>query len=695
MSKKFLLIILILTTGLVFGQNTKRAFTLDDIYRVKGVSAPVLNPEEDYMIFTVSELNLYQGSSKSTLYKLDNEGGEPKVIETGGKRVIAPFFDPEGKIIYFLSQVDGTSQLHSFNVESGEIKLLTNFYPGIDNPKITKDGKKIAFTAKVYPECGADGQCNKTNADAFADGPVHAHIADSLLFRHWTEYDDDMFYHTFLLDLTTGNIKDLTPGYFHSPIYYAGGGADFDISPDGQFLVVASNRGATPEQNTNSDLFLINTETFETKNITSQNLAWDGSPSFSPDGRYLAYRKQLVPGYESDKFRIALYNLSNGHDKILTEEIDNWVGEIHWADDSRMIYFTVEEAGYDPLYSIDVKSNEITKIRGEICTGGFSISNNGKSIFYTYRLNHLPAEIYRFDLSSKKEAQLTFFNKKLLEEVDFRPVEHLWVEGANGKKVHTMIVKPFGFDPSKKYPAVINIHGGPQSQWRDAFRGDNQVYAGAGYVYVIPNPHGSTGYGQEYTLGISGDYTGKIVEDIMKVTDAIENLDYVDKNRVGAMGWSFGGYMVNWLQGITDRYKCFASMMGLYDLESFYGTTEELWFPEFDLKGTPWSSDLYQLHSPSNNVLNFSTPTLVVTGKLDYRVSYNQSLQYFTALQKLKIPSRLIIFDYDGHWPSHLRSMPLYYNSHLEWFHTYLGGDPAPYDSKLMMRNRAYEGKKW
>jgi dipeptidyl aminopeptidase/acylaminoacyl peptidase len=236
----------------------------------------------------------------------------------------------------------------------------------------------------------------------------------------------------------------------------------------------------------------------------------------------------------------------------------------------------------------------------------------------------------------------------------------------------------------------MNVHGGPQSQWMNSFRGDWQVYPGAGYVLAFPNPHGSTGYGQEYTREISGDWGGKPFEDLMKVTDALANLPYVDSTRMGAMGWSYGGYMMNWFQARTKRFKCLASMMGLYDLRSEWGSTEELWFPNFDLKGQPWNSDLYKEFSPSEYVRNFATPTLIITGQLDFRIPYTQGIQYFTTLQTLGIPSRLIILKNDGHWPNVVKSMPLYYDAHLDWFHKYLGGAPAPYDVEKMVKNRTF-----
>jgi dipeptidyl aminopeptidase/acylaminoacyl peptidase len=328
---------------------------------------------------------------------------------------------------------------------------------------------------------------------------------------------------------------------------------------------------------------------------------------------------------------------------------------------------------------------KIEKLIENVPVSSFDISAANDFAIFTYTFTHKPVEIARYDFLKKEMKDLTSFNKEFTDSVDVQPSEKVWVKGADGIPVHVFIVKPHGFDPNKKYPVVINVHGGPQMQWMDSFRADWQIYPSAGYIVVYPNPHGSTGYGQKYTAAISNDWDGKVYEDIMKVTDYMETLPYVDKNKIGAMGWSYGGYFMNLLQAKTKRYKCLASMMGIYDLNQFKEDTEEQWFSNWDLGRKD-----FQKMSPSEYASNFSTPTLIITGEKDYRVTYLNSLRYFTVLQTKGIESRLIVFKNDGHWPSGLKSMPLYYNAHLEWFHKYLGGAPAPWDSKKMVRNLHY-----
>ena len=338
-----------------------------------------------------------------------------------------------------------------------------------------------------------------------------------------------------------------------------------------------------------------------------------------------------------------------------------------------------------PLFKINVETKKIAKVIEKRVISNFTLSPKNDFVVYTHSLVHKPVELAYYNLSSGRNLDLTTVNKAFTDSVDVRPAEQVWVKGANGKPVHMFIVKPHDFDPSKKYPLVINVHGGPQYQWMDSFRGDWQVYPGAGYVLAFPNPHGSIGYGQEYTAAISDDWDGKVYEDVMKATDYLADLDYVDENKMGAMGWSYGGYFMNILQAKTDRFKCLSSMMGIYDLKEFKDETEELWFANWDLK-----REDYETMSPSKYEDNFKTPTLIITGERDYRIPYTQSVRYFTVLQNKGIDSRLIVFKNDGHWPSRLRSMPLYYNSHLEWFHKYLGGKKAPWDSKKLIRNLAY-----
>ena len=668
----------------------KKAFAIDDLYKIQSVGAPVVSPDGKHIAYTVSKAVLAKGKSFTDIYVMDADGKNSVRITDNGKGNDNPIWTADSKSIYYVSSVTETPQVYLYTVGDKKSTQITNFSMGAADPVLSPDNKLIAFSAEVYPECGADSKRNAETDSIASKGPVQAYVADHLLFRHWTEYAAGKCSHILIFNTETKKYTDVTPGEFVSPVFMLGGGVGFNFSPDSKELCYVSNHSDHPEASTNADLFLVPVTGGEAVNITKDNLAWDGSPVYSPDGKYIAYRKQLIPGYESDKFNIALYNRQNHESTILTEKFDNWIDDIKWNADSRSIYFTGEVTGNQPVYIIDITTKAIKPVIGEKAVFSFDTDKKGY-LYFTSNSVGKPTEMYRLKLSDKKVSQLTSLNLELENAVDIRPADTMWVAGADGIKVEVFIVKPHNFDPNKKYPLIMNVHGGAQSQWMNSFRGDWQVYPGAGYVLAYPNPHGSTGYGQEYTREISGDWGGKPFEDLMKVTDALSKLSYIDSTRMGAMGWSYGGYMMNWFQAKTTRFKCLASMMGLYDLRSMWGVTEELWFPNFDLKGQPWNSDLYKKFSPSEYVKNFATPTLIITGQLDFRVSYTQSLQYFSTLQTLGIPSRLIILKNDGHWPSNVKSMPLYYDAHLDWFHKYLGGDPAPYDVDKMVKNQAFK----
>lgn len=684
MKNKLTVLLLIFISISITAQ--KRAFTIEDLYKIKSVGNPVLSNSGEKIVYTVTEYDLPSAKTTNTVYVMNKNGSSLESISDKLPDAYSPFWSANDDL-YLLSK----GQLYKYSFNNGKAEQLTDFYAGVSDPIVSNDGRYIAFTAELFPECGTDNDCNKRLDESSSNGPVQAYIADELLFRHWTEYKGEKETYLILYDMIEKKYEMITSSDVLAGTYMLGGGPKYAFSPDSRILAYVS----TPERNiaasTNTDIYLLPIGSKEAVNITLANNAWDGSPVFSPDGNYIAYKTHVIPGYEADRFRIAIYDIKALQSQTLTEAFDYTTNDISWSSDSKFIYFTANARGYNPVFKVDAVSKVVTKVTDDKSVRGYQVSKDQKNIFLTFSSVDKPAEIYSYDVNGAAYAQITFYNKKFTEEVDIRPAEQIWVDGADGIPVHVFIVKPHGFEEYKKYPLVINVHGGPQMQWMDSFRGDWQVYPGSGYIVAFFNPHGSTGYGSKYTEAISKDWGGKVYEDVMKVTEHLEKLPYVDSERMGAMGWSYGGYMMNWLQGQTKKFKCLASMMGIFDMESMWGATEELWFANWDLGGQPWNSELYAKYSPSNFVQNFSTPTLIITGEKDYRVPYTQSIQYFNTLQSLGIDSRLIIFKNDGHWPSNVKSMPLYYNSHLEWFHKYLGGNPAPYDSKELVKNTVFK----
>lgn len=672
----------------------KRAFEIADFYACAVVGAPSLAPDDSAAVFGVRRYDLKAGKSWSQLWRARLDDGTVSALTSGQNNDTDPQYAPDGKSIVFLSTRGGSSQVWTMPTDGGEPRQLTSFAPGIGSALLSPDGRWLAVTAELFPECELDLDCHARNAKGL-EGKLQVRVADELLYRHWTSWHQGKRTHILLVDATSGAVvKDLTPGEFDAPGFSLGG-RGLAWSPDSKELCYVANHDEDAARSTNSDLFTVSIEGEITpssgRNLTASNKGYDGAPLYSPDGKWIAFISQVTPAYESDLRRLALIERSSGALRHLTgpRNFDDWVEDMRWTPDSAALVFQAEHRGRNPLFQIDIESGESPV--GMLEHGFISaweLTRTGE-IVYSHRAIAQPSELFAAALGEAPR-RLTNFNQGVQADVDIRPAAELWLEGDGGRPIHTFVVTPHGFDPSKRYPLILNVHGGPQSQWTDAFRGDWQVYPGKGYIVAFCNPTGSTGYGQDFTDAIRGEWGGKPFRDLMKVCDELERLPFVDKERMGVMGWSYGGYMAMWMQGNTQRFKANAAMMGLYDLRSFYGATEELWFPERDLKGEPWTSALYERWSPSNHVEKFNTPALVVTGELDYRVPYTQSLQYFTALQKRGVPSRLVVFPGAGHWPA-WHEMAFYYNAHLEFFQRYLGGEPAPWDVHAHARNLQFE----
>ncbi|HEY4741773.1 MAG TPA: S9 family peptidase [Candidatus Acidoferrales bacterium] len=694
MYRKALMLLLFCLGFVIPSRADKRAFTIEDLYRVRALAHLHVSPDGSMVVFTVATSDLARAKRVEHIWLMNSNGTNARQFTNGDAGETSPVFSPDGSHIAFVSGRGGSSDIYIIPTAGGEAAQLTHVSTGVADPLWSPDGKWIVFSSDVYPKCGADDACNKKIADRWSKGPLQAHMADGLLYRHWTSWKDGTRTHILIADVSNGAVRDLTPGNFDSPMFQLSGPLQYDFSPDSSELAFVSDHDADPASSTNGDVWLVSvTGEGQARNITAANLAFDGTPRYSPDGKYIAYRTQKQPGYESDLFRLAVYDRAAGTSRVLTESFHNWVDDYEWARDSKSLYFSAPVEGDEPVFQVTLDSGGIRQILSDNSIDAFDVGGDAREMIFIHRSTGEPAEIFSAELSGAKNPQpkrLSHFNDKVADEVDIRPAERMWVTGAAGAKIEVFIVKPHGFDATKKYPLILNVHGGPQQQWADAFRGDWQVYPGAGYVVAFANPHGSTGYGQEFTAEISGDWGGEPFDDLMKVTDELAKLPYVDANRMGAMGWSYGGYMMDWFEGHTDRFKAISSMMGVFDLRSMAGATEEQWFPEWEFKGNPWDSQQYVKFSPSYFVQNFKTPCLVISGEQDFRVPYTQSLQMFTSLQKMNVPSRLIIYSNAGHWPSWYE-MALYYTAHLEWFHKYLGGDPPPWTSEQFLRNDVFD----
>ncbi len=465
---------------------------------------------------------------------------------------------------------------------------------------------------------------------------------------------------------------DLTPGDYDTPPISLGSRHDYAFSPDGKEMCFVRN--IDPELRvslgTNNDLFITPIHENRIVPLTS-NRANDNSPHYSPDGRFITFRAMARPGFEADRYTLKLYDRKNKKISDLTKQLDRSVGEILWSPDSSQVYFTYEDQGRISLSRISLETRRIERILEGHFIGSIRISPDGQTLFFLKQALHLPAELYSFDLKPKRMIRLTNINGGLLADIQMNPVEEFWFEGAEEKRIHGFLLKPPHFDDSKKYPLVMLIHGGPQGAWSDNFhyRWNAQMFASPGHVVAMINFHGSTGYGQNFTDSISGDWGGKPYQDIMEGLDfLLERYDFLDKDRLAAAGASYGGYMINWIEGHTDRFKCLVSHAGVFDLRSMHGATEELWFPEWEFRGPYWENpEMYEKWSPIAFVKNFKTPCLVIHSQNDFRVPVNQGFQLFTALQRVGVSSKMLYFPDEDHFIQKPQNAELWWKTVLEW----------------------------
>ena len=655
--------------------NAKRPITFDDLMKVQRISDPQVSPDGRWIAYVQGAVDFEANKVVKHIWLIRAEGGEPKQLTAGDRSDSRPRWSPDGESIAFISTRGGKSQVWIIPVHGGEARQLTTISTEADGVTWASKSGALLFTSQVYPDCGDDA-CNKKRLEEAEKSKVKARVIDELLFRHWDAWREGKYTHLFTVSAQGGTPLDLTPSALDSPTWFIDAPDGYDISPDGTQACFTSNRssGSRVAWSTNNDLFLVSTKGGEAKNITKANPGSDASPQYSPDGHYIAYTSQARDGYESDLLRLRVYDRQTGSIKDLTTGFDQWVLSFAWAPDSDTIYFTAPERGQQPVFRTSVSKPKVEKVLGGM-NDDLQVTPDGESLVLTRSSLKQPAEVYRVAVSDGTLTRLTHTNDSLIAELDMNPAESVTTPGALGAKIHSLLVKPPGFDASKKYPAIVLVHGGPQGAWDDSwgYRWNAQMFASHGYVVMMTNFHGSTGYGQEFVEEFSGDWGGACNQDVMMATDYLENLPYVDKNHMGAAGASFGGYMINWIAGHTHRFKALVSHDGVYDSRSMYGETEEIWFDEWEHQGPPWTKrEAYEKSSPSNYVQNIQTPMLLVQGALDYRVPDGQAIQLFTALQRRGVPSRLLYFPDEGHWVLKPQNSQLWFKTVLEWLDKYV-----------------------
>ncbi|HEX9544455.1 MAG TPA: S9 family peptidase, partial [Pyrinomonadaceae bacterium] len=486
--------------------------------------------------------------------------------------------------------------------------------------------------------------------------------------------------HVFVVPSKGGTARDLTQGDFDSPPYAAATGVDYAFSPDSKEMAYLRNADKVEAISTNSDIYVVPISGGPAKNITARNRGYDAGPVYTRDGKYIVYRSQATPGFEADRWRLMAYNRATGASTEITRGFDQQVEEFALSPDGNYVYFTAGERGHAPIYRVPLGGAEPQKMVADVFAANLQITSDGKALVFMNSSMTMPAEVYRANADGTGLTELTSVNRDLMAGTNLRKAEEVEWTGALGRKIHGFVVKPANFDSSKKYPLLVLIHGGPQSAWNDnwGYRWNPQVFANAGYVVFAPNPRGSTGYGQQFVNEISADWGGKAYTDIMNgVADTIRRNSFIDRDRIGAAGASYGGYMINWIEGHNNdprfQFKVLVSHDGVYNLPSMYGATEELWFTDWEFKGTPWTNPaMYARWSPSNFVRDFKTPMLVIHSELDYRVPFGEGLQLFTALQRMGVESKMLMFPDEGHWVLKPQNSQLWYHTVLDWLDKHL-----------------------
>ena len=669
--------------ALLAAAQAARPFTIEELLQTRRLDDVQVAQGGKRAAFTVRQKNLAENRDGRDVWMLDLPAGAPRAFTRDGHSD-HPRFSPDGKRLLLVSErAGGESQLFVFDLEAGgDGKKLTSFHGGAAEGIWSPDGKLIAFTAEVNPTCAGKTAeveaCTKQHAEERAKNKLKAHLVDRLFYRHWNEWRDQKRTHLFVMPAEGGAPLDLTPGDADWPTWRLGGGGDFSFAADGKTIYVSHKPAKGEAWHTNSDLYAIPTAGGAPRPLTADNPGDDASPLVSPDGRHLAYRAQARDGYESDLWRLRIIDLSTNKHAPLADFGDD-AGAMRWKPDSSGLIVEVQKHGRPTMISVSL-DGKTAPFSPSPAGGDFAVLADGSVLLIASGMNR-PPELYRLPAGGTLQ-RLSSFNTEQYSGLDLGAApEEQWIEARDGAKVHSFILKPPGLAKGARAPLVVLVHGGPQGAWEDQWgmRWNPSVYAARGYIVLMPNPRGSSTYGHQFEEQISKDWGGLVYDDVLRSVDAAEKRADVQPGNACAAGASYGGYLVDWIAGHSTRFKCLVSHAGVFDLVSEYNTTEELWFPEFEIGGTYWDNpDAYRKWSPSSYVQAFKTPTLVSLGELDYRVPMEQSFGMFTALQRRGIESKLLDFPDEGHWINKPRNSALFHHTVLDWIDAHLKQKTGP-----------------
>jgi len=665
-------------------QKSTHPFSVHDMLAVKRLSDPQVSPDGRWVVFVLRETDLEANLGRTDLWLARHPcGGLVGTDGTGLRRLTShpeadsnPRWTPDSNSIYFLSSRSGSSQIWCIRVDGGEAEQITNGPLDVGNLIVSPDGKYLAFTMDVFPDCNA--ALTKAKLDEVKQRKSTSRVYERTFVRHWDTWKDGRRSHLFVMPSSGGQPVDVMAGMdADTPSRPFGGPEEITFTPDSRGVIfTARNVGREEPWSTDFDLYLVPVDgSQQPRCLTDENNGWDTNPVFSPDSKTLAYLAMSRPGYEADRFRIILRSWSDGDQRVLTRDWNRSPSSICWSQDSKTIYATADNLGQKSLFAVDVEMGRVRTIVKDGTVSSFGIA--GDIIVYGLDNLHSPVELYSVKPDGSDVRKITQINAEKIAAVRMGEYEQFSFAGWNNEPVFCYIVKPIDFDPNKKYPVTFLIHGGPQGSFGNTFhyRWNPQFLAGAGYAVVMVDFHGSTGYGQPFTDSIRGDWGGKPLEDLQKgLAAALQRYPWMDGDRVAALGASFGGYMINWIAGVwPDGFRCLVNHDGTLDERMAYFDTEELWFPEWDHEGTPWDNpDSYEKHNPVNFVKNWKTPMLVIHSGLDFRIPESQGLATFNALQRRGIPSKLLYFPDENHWVLKPRNSILWHETILAWLDQWL-----------------------
>ena len=683
---RFVLVALVLAFSLaplaLAASKDPHPFDVRDLVAFDRISEPRLSPDGRWVVFTVSVVDLDANKRRSDLWIVGADGTAARKLTQHEAADTSALWGPDGRTVYFLSTRSGSSQIWKLSLDGGEAQPVTSLPLDVGSFALSRDGSRIALSMEVFPRTAPAE--TKKKLDEVEARKASGKIYESLFFRHWDSWADGRRSHVFVMPAAGGDPVDVMRDMdADAPSKPFGGSDEYTFTPDGKSLVFAARDvGREEAWSTNFDLFVAPIDgSAPPRNLTASNKAWDSYPAFSPDGKTLAYLAMKRPGYESDRFRIVLRAWPDGSDRVLTEGWDRSPSSLAWSADGREIYGVADDLGQTALFAVDAGSGRARPVHanGHVQS---PLAAAGRVIFQMDSLQG-PAELYACKPDGSGLQKLTKLNDEKLAAAKLGAPEQFSFKGAHGDAVYAWIVKPVGFDASKKYPVAFLIHGGPQGSFSNDFhyRWNPQAYAGRGYAAIMVDFHGSTGYGQKFTDAINGDWGGAPLEDLEAgLAAALAKYPWMNGDRVAALGASYGGWMINWIAGNwPDRFRCLVAHDGNLDERFAYFATEELWFPEWEHGGTPWDAPAgYAKHNPVDHVNKWKTPTLVIHGGKDFRVVETGGFATFTALQRKGIPSKFLYFPDENHWVLKPQNSILWHDTVLDWLDRWTKRDGKP-----------------